>query len=73
MFATNASVIGASVMVVVVLSRGMELRLQVMPETLRILADAGIRVHVAETSEAAKLYNELAVNHRVGGLFHATC
>jgi hypothetical protein len=58
---------------VVVLSRGMELRLQVMPETLRTLEDAGIRVHVAETSEAAKLYNELAVNHRVGGLFHSTC
>lgn len=57
----------------VVLSRGMELRLQVMPETLRVLEEAGIQVHVAETSEAAKLYNELAVSHRVGGLFHSTC
>jgi uncharacterized protein len=58
---------------VMVLSRGMELRLQVMPETLRTLEDAGIRVHVAETSAAVKLYNELTMNHRVGGLFHSTC
>lgn len=58
---------------VVVLSRGMELRLQVMPETVRVLEDAGIRVHVAETGEAAKLYNELTAEHRVGGLFHSTC
>jgi hypothetical protein len=58
---------------VVVLSRGMELRLQVMPETLKVLEDAGVEVRVAETSEAARLYNELAVGHRAGGLFHSTC
>jgi len=58
---------------VVILSRGMELRLQVMPETLRVLEDAGIQVHVAETGEAAELYNELAVEYRVGGLFRSTC
>lgn len=58
---------------VVVLSRGMELRLQVMPETLRVLEEAGIEARVAETSEAVKLYNELAIYRRAGGLFHSTC
>lgn len=59
---------------IVVLSRGMELRLHVMAETLRYLENAEIQVHVAETSTAASIYNELAAHdHRVGGLFHSTC
>lgn len=57
----------------VVLSRGMELRLQVMPETLRLLEDAGVEVHVAETTAAVGLYNRLAASEPVGGLFHSTC
>jgi hypothetical protein len=48
-------------------------RLQVCPETLRLLEDKGITVHMKETKEAVKLYNELAINERVGGLFHSTC
>lgn len=51
----------------------MKLRLRVMPETLWALEGAGIQVHVTEISEAAKLYNELAADHRMGGLFHSTC
>jgi hypothetical protein len=58
---------------VIVLSRGMDLRLQTMPETLKLLEDAGVEVHVAETSVAAELYNRLAETERVGGLFHSTC
>ncbi|MBE1531340.1 Mth938-like domain-containing protein [Actinomadura algeriensis] len=58
---------------VVVLSRGMELRLKTMPETLEVLADAGVEVHVEETTEAVRLYNELAASRAVGGLFHSTC
>ncbi|GGV09196.1 hypothetical protein GCM10010182_30830 [Actinomadura cremea] len=58
---------------VVVLSRGMELRLKTMPETLRVLEDAGVEVHVAETTEAVRLYNEPAASRAVGGLFHSTC
>ncbi len=58
---------------VVVLSRGMELRLQIMPETLALLHDQGVRVHVEETTAAVNLYNQLAATEPVGGLFHSTC
>ena len=58
---------------VVVLSQGMDLRLWTMPETLRLLEEAGIEVHVAETRQAVSLYNELAKIHPVAGLFHSTC
>lgn len=58
---------------VVVLSRGMELRLGAMPDALRMLRDAGVEVHVEETTAAVALYNRLAATERVGGLFHSTC
>jgi hypothetical protein len=58
---------------VVVLSRGMERRLHTMPETLVHLRERGIEVHVEETGAAVELYNRLAENRRVGGLFHSTC
>ena len=58
---------------VVVLTRGMELRLQTCPETLQLLKARGIPVHVVETREAVALYNTLAANEAVGGLFHSTC
>ena len=57
----------------VVLSRGMERRLQTMPETLRLLEEAGVPFHLAETSEAVDLYNGLALTTPVAGLFHSTC
>jgi hypothetical protein len=59
---------------VVVLSRGMDLRLQTAPSTLELLRARGVDVHVEETNSAAKLYNELADRGvPVGGLFHSTC
>jgi len=59
---------------VVVLSRGMELRLQTSPETLSMLEEKGITVHVEETKAAVAIYNELAEQGTaVGGLFHSTC
>ncbi|WP_430788962.1 Mth938-like domain-containing protein [Actinoplanes sp. G11-F43] len=58
---------------VVVLSRGMELRLGVDPATLDLLRERGITVHQAETTEAVRRYNELAATEPVGGLFHSTC
>jgi hypothetical protein len=58
----------------VVLSRGMDQRLEVDPRTLTMLEERSVTVHVAETREAAKLYNELADSPMpVGGLFHSTC
>jgi hypothetical protein len=47
--------------------------LQTCPETLQLLKARGIPVHVAETREAVALYNTLAENEAVGGLFHSTC
>jgi hypothetical protein len=59
---------------VVVLSRGMELRLQTTGEALRALEAAGVAVHVEETTAAVGLYNRLARGgDAVGGLFHSTC
>ena len=59
---------------VIVLSRGMQLVLQTSPETIAWLEQHGMKYHVLETREAAKLYNELAGQGvAVGGLFHSTC
>jgi hypothetical protein len=58
---------------VIVLTRGMHLVLQTCPETLQLLEERGILVHVAETNAAVALYNKLAETEPVGGLFHSTC
>jgi len=58
---------------IIVLSRGMQLRLQTCPETLQLLEDRGIRVYVEETKAAVELYNNLTKTDAVGGLFHSTC
>ena len=56
-----------------VLSRGMRSRLQTSPETLALLDNAGVTVHVRETASAVELYNRLRETEAVGGLFHSTC
>lgn len=62
---------GASV---VVLSRGMNERLQVKPETLDMLDEAGVEIHVLQTKHAVERYNELQeADEAVAGLFHSTC
>ena len=59
---------------IIVLSRGQLRRLKTCPETLDLLEDEGIVVHVEETRLAADRYNELAeAGEAVGGLFHSTC
>jgi hypothetical protein len=57
----------------VVLSRGMAMQLHIAPATEDYLDQRSIKVHVAETREAVKIYNELAEAALVGGLFHSTC
>ncbi|GLY23822.1 Mth938-like domain-containing protein [Micromonospora sp. NBRC 101691] len=57
----------------IVLSRGMQLQLQVDPRTLKLLEERGITPHIAETTQAVQRYNELATTQPVGGLFHSTC
>jgi len=44
----------------VVLSQGIDKRLQVDPATLQYLQRQSVEVHVAGTPEAAQIYNELA-------------
>jgi hypothetical protein len=63
----------ANVASVVVLSRGMDLQLEIAPETLERLNAKGIEVHVLETREAVRLYNELAATTPVAALIHSTC
>jgi hypothetical protein len=58
---------------VVVLSQGITGRLQVAPETLRMLEDREIPAHVLGTKEAVRTYNALRETQPVGGLFHTTC
>jgi hypothetical protein len=57
----------------IVLSRGMNQRLKVKPETLEWLEQKGISTHVLETETAVARYNELAEHAPVGALIHSTC
>jgi len=59
---------------IVVLSRGMLLKLRTCRETLELLERKQIPVYIAETKAAAGIYNGLASGGKsVGGLFHSTC
>jgi hypothetical protein len=57
----------------VVLSRGMNERLQVTPEALARLEEAGVEAVVLRTQDAVERYNELAGTEPVGALIHSTC
>ena len=58
----------------IVLSRGMLLMLRTRQETLDLLENRNITVHVAETNAAVEIYNGLVADgEAVGGLFHSTC
>jgi hypothetical protein len=57
----------------VVLSQGMNKQLHVPPDTCRYLEERSITVHVAEASEAVRIYNDLSEGVLVAGLFHSTC
>jgi hypothetical protein len=55
-----------------VLSQGMNERLQVHLATRRYFPQQSLRVHVAETRQT-RIYNDLAKDTLVAGLFHSTC
>lgn len=57
----------------VVLAKGINERLQVMPETVDLLHKKGIDVEVLQTEKAVERFNELREDRAVGGLFHSTC
>ena len=58
---------------VVVLSRGVDRRLQVPAETISHLEARGIAVEVLQTEDAIARYNELARDTPVAALIHSTC
>ena len=58
---------------IVILSQGMNQRLQVTPETLAYLEGHKVTAYILETKAAVERYNQLAEKELVGGLFHSTC
>ncbi|MFQ6615887.1 MAG: Mth938-like domain-containing protein [Fidelibacterota bacterium] len=58
---------------VIILSRGMLRRLQVHPDTVKMLEDRSITLHVLQTEKAVRLYNDLRESTPLGALFHSTC
>ena len=57
----------------IVLSQGMLSRLNVCPQTLRLLAERHVRARVLPTTQAVELYNQLRDREQAAGLFHTTC
>jgi hypothetical protein len=59
---------------VVILSRGMNMRLQTLPKTEELLRSRGIEYHIEQTSQAIEMFNKLMKQgKKVGGIFHSTC
>jgi len=57
----------------VILGKGFYERLQVRRETLQELKERNVSVHVGQTEEAVRLYNQLSESEIVGALIHSTC
>jgi hypothetical protein len=58
---------------VIILSTGVLGRLQVQDETLRMLDERKVAVHILKTKDAVRLYNDLCEDEAVGALIHSTC
>ena len=58
---------------IVILSKGIQNRLQVPDETIRELESLGIEVQVLQTEDAVRYFNQIRGKKAVGGLFHSTC
>jgi len=59
---------------IVILSRGMDLILEVPQETIDYVKGLNKQCFVGQTQEMVVLYNKLvAEGKKVGGLFHSTC
>ncbi len=57
----------------IVLSRGILKALKVCPETIELLDNENIPVHVLQTKKAVEKFNQLRQSVAVAGLFHSTC
>ena len=58
---------------VIILSRGVLSRLNICPETLQLLKQKGVAVHILNTVRAVKQYNKLRITTPIGALIHSTC
>ena len=59
---------------IVILTRGMDLVLQVPASTIEYAEKLGKKVYVGETKKMVTKYNKLVKQgKRVGGVFHSTC
>lgn len=59
---------------VMILSRGMNLRLQTLPKTEKLLQSRGIEYHIEQTPRAIEMFNKLMrQGKKVGGIFHSSC
>ena len=57
----------------IILSKGINERLQVKDETLQFLEERGIDTEVLQSEKAVARYNELRDRETVGALIHSTC
>lgn len=58
---------------VVILSKGINQRLQVLPKTEQMLRTEKVDYLILQTEEAVQKYNKLRLSKRVGALIHSTC
>ena len=58
---------------ILILSKGINERLQTTDETIKMLEQNDIPYHILQTEEAVKKYNELRKDQAVGALIHSTC
>lgn len=58
---------------VIVLSKGINRRLQVQEDTKELLAKKQVEYFILQSEDAVETYNELRVDRKVGALIHSTC
>jgi len=58
---------------VIILSKGINERLQTAPETKALLEKKECEYFIMQTEQAVAKYNELRMNQPVGALIHSTC
>jgi hypothetical protein len=58
---------------VLILSKGFHDRLGVATQTMRLLEEWNVEVHILNTGPAVELYNDRCRREPVGALIHSTC
>ena len=58
---------------VIILSKGINERLQTMDQTVSKLKENNIEYHILQSEKAVEKYNQLCGQKKVGALIHSTC